>query len=314
MTLMYWSGFVLLRRDTKGVDIINIRTNPVFTLLLFTLLGAFFLAGCTNTKPVLQEGKAQDFVPARHLVFIGLDGWGGAYVPKANMPTVKRMMSGGTWSLDVQCVMPGNSWPNWTSLFCCTPPEQRNKTEFPSIFTLVKNEEQTKKYVLFYEWNELQKICPDEAAEKQEIVSDLDSARKAAAYIIKNKPVFSAAVFNEPDSTGHNKRWGSAAYYAKLTELDGFIAVIEQAVKDAGIYDSTVFILSADHGGSFRGHGANFPKQRKIPVVIYGGGIKEGFVIVSPVSICDIAPTMAAILGVEIPSEWTGRLLQEIFK
>jgi arylsulfatase A-like enzyme len=96
--------------------------------------------------------------------------------------------------------------------------------------------------------------------------------------------------------------------------LDGLIAVIEQAVKDAGIYDSTVFILSADHGGSFRGHGANFPKQRKIPLVMYGPGIKEGFVILSPVSICDIAPTMAALLGMEIPPEWTGCLLQEIFK
>jgi len=297
------------------VNGVNIRTEQVFPLLLFAVLGIFFLSGCANTKPVLQtEDVPQNFVPARHLVFIGLDGWGGAYVPKANMPTVKRMMSHGAWSVTAQCVMPSSSWPNWTSIFSGTPPEQRANENFPSIFTLIKNKEQIKNSVLFYEWGELQKLCLDKAAEKQEILSDLESARKAAAYIIKNKPVFTAVAFNEPDSTGHNKGWGSAAYYAKLTEMDGFITVIEQAVKDAGIYDSTVFILSADHGGSFHGHGANFPKQRKIPVVIFGPGIKEGFAISSPVSICDIAPTMAALLGMEIPPEWTGRLLREIFK
>jgi len=293
----------------------NIRTKRFFPLFLFAALGIFFLSGCAITKPVLQaEELPQNFVPARHLVFIGLDGWGGAYVPKANIPTVKQMMSHGAWSVTARCIMPGVSWPNWTTIFSGTPPEQRTDEAFPTIFTLVKNKMKTNSSVLFYEWNELQKLCPDEAAEKQEILSDLESARKIAAYIVKNKPVFLAAAFNEPDGTGHNKGWGSAAYYAKLAEMDGLIAVIEQAVKDAGIYDSTVFILSADHGGSFHGHGANFPKQRKIPVVVYGHGIKEGFAISSPVSICDIAPTMAALLGMEIPPEWNGRLLREIFK
>jgi len=309
------------KRDTMiEVNGINRKIKPVILLFLFMITGLFLIANCANAKPVVQAEKIQpNFVPARHLVFIGLDGWGGAYVSRANMPTVKRMMSQGAWSVTARSVMPSNSWPNWTSVFSGTPPEQRNPDQFntgafPTIFTLVKNKTQIKKTVLFYEWGELQKLCPDEAAEKQVILSDPESARKAAAYIIKNKPVFTAVAFNEPDSTGHNRGWGSASYYAKLAELDGLITIIEQAVKDADIYDSTVFILSADHGGSFHGHGASFPKQRKIPLVIYGPGIKEGVAISSAVSICDIAPTMAAILGLEIPSEWTGRILTEIFK
>jgi len=96
--------------------------------------------------------------------------------------------------------------------------------------------------------------------------------------------------------------------------MDNLFAVIEQAVKDAGIYDSTVFVLSADHGGSGRGHGANISKHRKIPMIFYGSGIKEGYKILSLVNIYDITPTMAAILGMEIPPEWTGRILYEIFK
>jgi arylsulfatase A-like enzyme len=307
-----------------------IKTKPVFILFFFTALAIFFTAGCANTKPVSQTGKVPpDFVPARHLVFIGLDGWGGAFVSKANMPTVKRMMAQGAWSLDARNVMPAVSWPNWASLFCGAAPEQRAsfaKQEasknravkiidyFPTIFTVVKNSGQEKKAVFFYEWDELQKICPDPATEKQQILSDIESAGKIAAYIIEQKPFFTAVSFTEPDDTGHAKKWGSAAYYAKLAEMDNLIAVIEQAVKDAGIYDSTVFVLSADHGGIGRGHGANFPVNRKIPMVFYGSGIKEGFAIPPPVRNYDITPTMAALLGMEIPSEWTGRILYEIFK
>jgi len=292
-----------------------IKTRRLFTLFLFSALFIFLTESCANTKKISQTGTVpRDFVPVKHLVFIGLDGWGGAYVSEANMPTVKRMMSQGAWSLEARGVKPSISWPNWSSLFYGAPPKLRNKEDFPSIFTLVKSNGQAQRSVFFSEWDELYKICPDEAIEKQDILSDIESARKIAAYITEKKPFFTAVAFSEPDNTGHKKSWGSAAYYAKLAEMDGLIAIIEQAVKDAGIYDSTVFILTADHGGFSRWHGAYLPKHYKIPMIFFGYGIKEGFTIPSRINIYDMTPTMAALMGMEIPPEWTGRILHEIFK
>jgi len=289
------------------------KTRPVLTLFIFSALIFFFTESCAILKNTGQTKKIpQDFVPAKHLVFIGLDGWGGAYVSKANMPTVKRMMSNGAWSLNALNVLPGTSWNNWTSLFCGAPPEKRRKKDFPSIFTLLENNKQTS--ALFYEWTDLQKVCPDSAAVKQEIFSDTVSAEKIAAYITEHKPVFTAVVFNEPDITGHIKQWGSPPYYAKLAELDKFIAIIEQAVKDSGIYDSTVFVLSSDHGGSLYWHESDMPIKRKIPFIVFGNGIKEGYTITSTVNIYDIAPTMAALLGMDVLPEWSGRIIHEIFK
>ena len=286
---------------------------------------AFFTAACTGSPKTGTSSQAVSLqnisIPAEHIIFIGLDGWGGAFVKKAIMPTVKRMIAGGASSLDMRCVMPSISWPNWSALFSGTPPEQRNGEttnnvsgvmDFPTMFTLVKNKKLTT--ALFYEWKALDNICPDEQAEKIKITSDIESARKAAAFIKEKKPSFAAVVFNEPDHIGHSKGWGFKAYYAKLTELDNLIAIIEQAVKDAGIYDSTVFVLSADHGGTFKGHGKDIKKHRQIPIVFYGRGIKSGYTIPSPLSICDIAPTMAAIMGLEAHPEWTGRPLKEVFK
>ena len=313
--------------------------NPwLLTWTLVTIFGLFLASGCAGTKstPPAQFAITADrykanFTAARHLVFIGLDGWGGDYVSKSDMPTVKRMMARGASSLSLKCVEPSNSWPNWTALFSGSPQtrfnESREGEKFTTIFTAIKASGKPGMPAFFFEWEELQNICQDDEAEKIKTTSDLESAEKVASYITEKKPVFTAVVFNQPDSIGHSKRWGSKAYYSKLTELDSYIAVIEQGVKDAGIYDDTVFILSADHGGVLWGHGFNSPAQRKIPLIICGKGIKKGHIIppgkeprpsgsaeFSGPTICDIAPTMAAILGLETFSEWTGKPLKEIFE
>jgi predicted AlkP superfamily pyrophosphatase or phosphodiesterase len=286
--------------------------------ICFLICILFSVTGCTVNHGINTLNRADSSrgisVPAQHLVFIGLDGWGGSYVSRADMPTVKRMMAGGASSLDARCVRPSITRINWPALFFGAPPEHRTSQQFPSIFTVVKNSGQEKTPVLFYEWDDLHRICSDKTADKQKISSDLKSAQKIAAYFLEKKPVFTVLVFEEPDLTGHRKHWGSRAYYAKLAELDNYIALIEDAVKNAGVYENTVFVFSADHGGFGLSHKANFRKNQKIPLIVFGKGIKEGYTIPSPLSICDIAPTMAAILGLEAAPEWTGNTLTDIFK
>ncbi|MDR2072453.1 MAG: alkaline phosphatase [Spirochaetaceae bacterium] len=279
------------------------------------ILFCIFLAGCAGSS--LQNTPEPDRTPqqARRVVFIGLDGWGAAYLPRADMPVVKRMIREGASSVKVLNVLPTNSGPNWSSLFRGAPPEHNGAENFPSIFSLLQEQGRGKKAAFFYEWSGLEHICGEDMADKRgNIETDMKTAREIGAYIIKNKPDLTVIVFNEPDSTGHSERWGSKAYYAKLAELDALIAVIEQAVRDAGIYHNTVFVLSADHGGILWGHGFNSPRQREIPLIIYGDGIKRDYAIPSPLSICDIAPTMALVLGLRPSPQWTGRPLGEIFE
>jgi predicted AlkP superfamily pyrophosphatase or phosphodiesterase len=284
--------------------------------IILHLILCFILCFSCAGSPGENDNPKEQVLPARHVVFIGLDGWGADFVSKADMPTVKRMIAGGASTLECWNVLPTSSWPNWSSLFSGAPPEElRSQDNFPSIFSLLKEKSPAATAVFFYEWSKLKDICTAESADmKGDIQSDAESARAVAAYIKEKNPTLTVVVFNEPDSTGHSKRWGSAAYYAKLAELDALIALIENGVKDAGLYDTTVFVLSADHGGILWGHGFNTPGQRRIPLIIYGSAIREGFVIPSPVSICDIAPTMAAMLGLEAPPEWTGKSLQELYK
>jgi predicted AlkP superfamily pyrophosphatase or phosphodiesterase len=270
------------------------------------------LSSCTGNPPETSDTLHGPVQPVEHVVFIGLDGWGANFVSKADMPTVKRMIAGGASTMECWNVLPTNSWPNWSSLFSGAPPELRTQENFPSIFSILKEQQPEKTAVFFYEWGDLVRIFTAGSTDMRGgLQSNAESAQAVAAYIKDKKPAFTAVVFNEPDSTGHSQRWGTAKYYAKLTEMDALVALIEQGVKDAGIYDTTVFMLSADHGGVLWGHGFNTPRQRRIPLIIYGSGIKENFVI-PPASICDIAPTMALLLGLKMPPQWTGRPLEEI--
>lgn len=306
-------------------------------------IGLLFFTACASEQKTPWDGEITDYEYGElpfdaeqqniHVVLIGLDGWGAHYLPKAEMPTVRRMISEGSSTLKAQCVLPTYSWPNWSSMFLGAPPEVHGYIDnendkpffagpvrdqfgfFPTIFAVLKSRQFESS--VFYEWDRIGFLCPPQAAETIEHIADLSANPKAvervALYITEHRPAFTVIIFNEPDSIGHAKRHGSPEYYATLKRLDAYIACIEQAVQDGGFYEETVFILTSDHGGLFWGHGTNTPSQRTIPLILYGKNIRQGFVIPGKVNIYDIAPTIAAIFEVDAPQVWTGRTLKEIF-
>jgi predicted AlkP superfamily pyrophosphatase or phosphodiesterase len=315
------------------------RLRPALLLLLA-------LAACASGKKAAvpaaetercEYAEASPEARARaaqtHLIFIGFDGLGGHYLPKAEMPTVKRFMAEGASTLKARSVMPSNSWPNWSSMYFGGPPETTGYLDteagpqfsgtlrdgygfFPGIFALLRQSLPENTTAFFYEWDKLEHLCPAGAADPAEHIPDLaarpDEVERVARFIAEEKPQFAAVIFNEPDHVGHQKRHGSAAYYEKLAELDKYVARIEEAARDGGFYEDTVFVISADHGGVLWGHGFNTPRQRNIPLIACGKNIKKNYAIKSEVNIYDIAPTFAAVFGLTPPAAWKVKALREI--
>jgi predicted AlkP superfamily pyrophosphatase or phosphodiesterase len=309
----------------------------LLTTIGVTLLAAV-LSCVTNTTITTtcvytglpQNGGAEN----KHVILIGLDGWGAYSLPKADMPVVKRMMREGSYTLKALSVLPSNSAPNWSSMVMGAPPRvtgypgyrsvtdrYRSVTDryglFPTIFAALKAQRPESTIGFFFEWEELDRLCPAEIADHKERIPDLSNNSNAVEaigdYIKTKKPTLTMIVFDEPDHTGHSAGHGTKAYYEKLRQLDRFIGVIEEAVRAAGIYDETVFVLSADHGGILWGHGGFTLRERRIPLIFSGGTIKRGHVISQPVHIYDSAPAVASILGIDPPSVWKGRAIREIF-
>lgn len=70
----------------------------------FTLLATFALLFCF-TFSCNAKGKDK----AKHVVLIGLDGWGAYSLPKADMPNVKKLMEDGAYTLKKRSALPSSS-------------------------------------------------------------------------------------------------------------------------------------------------------------------------------------------------------------
>lgn len=274
---------------------------------------------------------------AKHVVLIGLDGWGSYSVEKAEMPTVKAMMKDGTYTLEKRSVLPSSSAVNWASMFMGAGPELHGYTEwgsqkpelpsreishydiFPTIWGLLRDAEPNAEIGCIYEWDGIGYLVDKPALNFDKHVTEVKNdpaatAKIASDYIKNSKPSFVGIIFDEPDHVGHQDGHDTPAYYAKLKELDAYIAQIRQAVEDAGIADETIFIISADHGGIDKGHGGKTMLEMETPFILYGKNIKKGHVITESVMQFDIASTLACIFGLQQPQVWIGRPVKSAFK
>ena len=67
----------------------------------FTItLALSILAVLLVATPCNAKGKA------KHVVLIGLDGWGAYSVPKADIPTIKQLMADGAYTLEKRSTLP----------------------------------------------------------------------------------------------------------------------------------------------------------------------------------------------------------------
>nr|WP_199830427.1 alkaline phosphatase [Parabacteroides bouchesdurhonensis] len=281
---------------------------------------ALCFAGCTFTK---DNG-------AKHVILIGLDGWGAYSVEKADMPNVKTLMKDGSYTLKKRSVLPSSSAVNWASMFMGAGPELHGYTEwgskvpelpsrvtdedgiFPTVFGLYHRADPNAEIGCICEWDGIRYVVDTLALNYDKHVSEASeepaaTARYAIDYIKKSKPNLLAVIFDEPDHVGHEIGHDTPAYYTKLHELDGYIGQILQAVKEAGIWDDTVIIITADHGGIENGHGGKTMMEMETPFIIAGKGIQKGQVITNSMMQFDIASTIADLLGLQQPQVWIGR-------
>ena len=60
---------------------------------------------------------APEYITARRLVFIGLDGWAGNTYDQSEMPYTKQLAAEGALTLKKRAVLPSSSAVNWASIF-----------------------------------------------------------------------------------------------------------------------------------------------------------------------------------------------------
>lgn len=85
------------------------------------------------------------------------------------------------------------------------------------------------------------------------------------------------------------------------------------AMKEAGIYDNSIIIITSDHGGINKGHGGITMSEMETPFIIAGKGIQRGRKFQESMMQFDIAPTIADIFHLDQPQVWVGRSMKQVF-
>jgi arylsulfatase A-like enzyme len=104
-------------------------------------------------------------------------------------------------------------------------------------------------------------------------------------------------------------------YDAELRETDQILAEIEQLLTERGLWREAWVAITGDHGEEFGehgrvGHGANLTTETvRVPLLIRppAGDSQQALRVADPVSLVDLAPTLASVAGVAAPPEWAGR-------
>lgn len=273
---------------------------------------------------------------ANHVVLIGLDGWGAYSVEKADMPNLKKLMAEGSYTLKKRSVLPSSSAVNWASMFMGAGPELHGYTEwgsqtpelpsrvvdedgiFPTVFGLLHRADPKAEIGCIYEWDGIRYVVDTLALTYDKHVAEASkepdaTARYAAEYIQRAKPNLVGVIFDNPDHVGHADGHDTPAYYQVLTKLDGYIGQIVAAVKEAGMLDDTVFIITADHGGINKGHGGKTMEEMETAFIISGKNIKKGYNFTESMMQFDVAPTIAWIFHLQQPQVWIGRPMKQVF-
>jgi predicted AlkP superfamily pyrophosphatase or phosphodiesterase len=236
-----------------------------------------------------------------------------------NIPEAQAMIARGSSAMDARTVYPSVTLPCHVSLFHSVDPSRHGTTTnifmpqvrpIDGLFDVLKMAK--KRTAMFYNWHELRDLGrPGSLSYEyflqghqfgwEETTVPLTDA--VIDHLKKYDTDFTFYYFAYPDEMGHAHGWMTEKYQYAVE----FCWKEAQRIIDT-LPEDYVVIVVADHGGHDRTHGTDMPEDMNIPVIITGGPFQAGAKLENA-NIKDIAPTVAALLGVEAAPEWEGKVL-----
>lgn len=295
--------------------------------LPITLLGLF--NACQSTE---QASHPRDI---KHVIVIGVDGLSPDGIKKATTPVLDSLIHHGAISWKVRTVLPSASSQNWASMIMgagseihgiidnkwnidnhtLPPVISEEDGRFPTIFSLLHQQKPDAKIGVVYHWKDFGRLYQKDAVDYDKHFSTEDStATDFAHYIQNNQPALAFLHLDHVDHAGHHDGHGSEIYYQSVAKADSLIGQVMNSIRQAGIIENTLVVITSDHGGKDKGHGGATPEETEIAVIFSGKGIKKGYEVKQQVYMYDLAATLAFALGIDQPYAWTGRPTKAAFE
>ena len=254
----------------------------------------------------------------KKVILVSIDGMRPDGFLGCGNPFARELMARGSYALDAQTVTPSVTLPCHMSMFHSVTPQRHGittNTYIPMVRPLNGLFEQINLCggisAFFYGWDPLRDIARPRAVKyaafQQNYTTDgVDGILTDLAIhrIRESKPDFVFVYMGETDEKGGpDCGWMTETYLGYISKaLDN----VKRLMEAAG--DEYTVVITADHGGHDRTHGTEMPEDMTIPMVFVGPGFVPGKQL-PQVSMLDIAPTIAKVMGVLPAREWEGKAL-----
>lgn len=284
---------------------------PAFCLLL---------AGCVLAPPAVPAADRA----GPHVVIVSIDGLRPDAITAADMPRLTQLLREGAWSRSARSADPPLTLPSHFSMVTGQTPARHgirsNKAlaQEPTGATLfTRVHDAGRRTGLYLGKHKLGALAPRRSADvlvspsrgdsKWELGAGARLAERFAADFPRERFALSLVHLREPDEVGHDLGWMTPPYRAALAEADRALAVVLRAVADSGL--PTLVLVTSDHGGEGTDHWTHGAVDWTVPWICAGPGVKAGSTL-GEVSVMDIGPTAAAVLGVTLPDA-EGKVVRE---
>ena len=249
------------------------------------------------------------------VILISIDGMRPDGMKGCGNPYVKELEKMCAYTYNAQSVTPSVTLPCHYSMAHSVTPQRHGiltNTYVPEVRPVTGLFEKIKHSggicAMFYGWEQLRDIARPGAlkfatymnAYMKESV-DTELTTEAIKTISENKPDFAFLyLVDTDDKGGHDSGWMTEEYMCRVSiAIDNVKRIFENFADEYSI------IIMADHGGHDRSHGSTMPEDMIIPLFFYGKDFKAGE-LTEELSLLNIAPTIAKLMGIEADRDWEG--------
>ena len=279
------------------------------------------------TETALPTLTSTPAPPIERVLIVSFDGLRPDAIEKANMVNVMALMQSGAYTLSAQTIMPSLTLPAHSSMLVGTCPAkhivrwneyvpQNGYARGTDIFDLAHAAGLRTAMVVGKE--KLRQVTEPASTDYFAFVDEtdkiLDHFTIAQLAIDQVAQGFNLMFVHFPngDLVGHENGWMSRTQLKAYAKDDASFGTILDALKKYGMYESTIIIVTSDHGGHDTTHGTDMPEDMTIPWIISGPRVQPGQ-LTTQVYTMDTAATSAYVLGLPIPPEWDGAPVFEAF-
>jgi predicted AlkP superfamily pyrophosphatase or phosphodiesterase len=279
-------------------------------------------------RPRRIEAGARPVEAIDRVLIISIDGLRPDLLLRAFMPRVRGLCFGGSYTFWAETTPEAYTLPCHVSMLTGVSSEKHGVTwndyieeSYPNVPTLFEVARQAgystamatgkMKFVVLTKPGTLDHffLPPDEP------VSDRDVAAQAEKLLREHQPQVMFVHLPGTDEAGHKYGWGSREQIAAIELADEAVGLILAVVTDLKLTDSTLVILTSDHGGAATDHKMNDPRSHFIPWIASGPGIRADFDLTQVdrrIRIEDTFATACAVLGIDPGDEGEGKPVLEI--